>query len=159
MLEANIKIDDELAAKGFKRALKFKAMRDIAYHYGIRLMIIWLVLMFANGIMNAPHLNTIYLMFLAGLWLIASAYSYYDWARKIDYTKGWSFYAKIDELGVTTNVDHEARYEWSFYKNYKEFDDYLQIEDINGGISFLPKKPELFEIIEFTKRKISNGDS
>jgi hypothetical protein len=80
-----------------------------------------------------------------------------------DKTEGWEFIAKLDDTGVTTRapqdviqdaMNEESRYEWSFYQSFKDYEDYLQITDINGGITFVPKTVELMELVEFTKNKI-----
>jgi hypothetical protein len=154
MIEAHIKIDDELAAKGYKKALRFKAVRDISYYYAARLMLVWIVIMIVNGLMNAPELSKVHLLALALVWIGASVHGYLDWSKKIAETRGWSFDARLDARGVTTDTDREQHHDWDYYKGYREFDDYLEIEMGDGGFSFLPKRPELFEVIEYTKEKI-----
>lgn len=155
MLEAQIEIDKELAVKGYKRALKNKALREIAYFYASRLTIVWLVVSAANLLVNEENLTNYYLLIFAGLWIISTTHGYLQWQKKLaNETQGWSFYASLDDIGVTTNINRNNRYNWDFYTNYIEYDDYLQINDSQGDVTFLPKSAELSEIIEFTKNKI-----
>ncbi|HSK72213.1 MAG TPA: hypothetical protein VK892_10990 [Pyrinomonadaceae bacterium] len=155
MLEAHIQIDDELAAKGYKRALKGKAIRDIAKFYSNYLIVIWVVVAVADGLMGAGHLIFPHLVVIFGLWIAAIFLGYNQWTKQVAAIKGWSFYAKLDEQGVIITRSENERLNWNFYKNYKEYDDYLEIESSQGEITFLPKTPELFEVVEFTKQKIS----
>ena len=157
MLEAKIEIPDELAAKGFRRAMDTKSAVEITAYYGQSLAVVWILIVVVDGLMGAGHLIPYHLLALLGLWAFASIRRYRDWSRQVAGMKGWSFLARLDEVGVTTVTDglsDERRWDWSYYKNYVEYDTYLQIENENGDFSFLPKTPELFEIIEFTKRKI-----
>lgn len=154
MMKAHIQIDDELAVKAFRKALRFQAVKEVLSFYSKALMVVWIVVAVADAVLGAEHLIKWHLLFLAGLAVIGSIYSYVQWEKKLAQTKGWSFYAELDHLGVTTRSPNEARYEWDAYTGYTEYDDYLQIAGPNGAISFLPKTPELFEVIEFTKDKI-----
>ncbi|HEX6280076.1 MAG TPA: hypothetical protein VFZ49_08710 [Pyrinomonadaceae bacterium] len=157
MLEARIEISDELAAKGFKRAMTPSAASQIAAYYGNKLAMVWVVVAIVDGIGGAGHLIFYHLLALTAVWVAASLMRYHEWSAEIGRMKGWSFHAKLDEGGVTTkHADpDEQRVSWSFYKNYVEYDAYLQIEDEDGNFSFIPKTPELFPLIEFTKRNIS----
>jgi hypothetical protein len=155
MIEAHVQIDDELAVKGFKRALRAKAIKDISHYYATNLMIVWMVIAVADVVLGAAHLMFSHFLVMAGLWIVASVAGYYDWTKRIAQTKGWSFDAKLDEQGVIINASQKNRVNWDHYTGYKEYDDYLQIEAGEGEISFLPKTPELFEVIEFTKQMIS----
>ncbi|HEX8286511.1 MAG TPA: hypothetical protein VF556_00860 [Pyrinomonadaceae bacterium] len=155
MLEATIEIEDKLAAKGYKRALQGKALRDIAHYYATKLIIVWVVIAVADGLYGAGNLIFTHLIFIFGLWIVATVYGYADWSRRIAQTKGWAFRARLDEQGVVTSAfSNEERKNWNYYKSYKEYEDYLQIESTQGEITFLPKTPELFEVVEFTKQKI-----
>ncbi|HEX8370483.1 MAG TPA: hypothetical protein VF604_18195 [Pyrinomonadaceae bacterium] len=154
MIEARIQIDDELAVKGYRKALRFKALKEHAYFYASKLAIVWAVIACADALLGAEHLIKPHFFFLLALSVAATVYGYIKWDKKISELKGWSFYAKLDEMGVTTMNPHENRYEWSSYTGYREFDDYLEIERLPGEISFLPKTPDLFQVVEFTKEKI-----
>lgn len=154
MLDAHIEIEDKLAAKGFKRAMRSKAIIDIAHYYATNLVVVWIIIAIADGIFGAGHLIFPHLLFIIGLGIVATVYGYFDWVKRIEQTKGWSFYAKLDEQGVITNLSQENRFNWNYYKNYKEYEDYLQIESSEGTFTFVPKTPELSEIVEFTKQKI-----
>jgi hypothetical protein len=154
MIEAHVKIEKDLAVKGLRRALKFHAIKDISYFYALRLMIVWLVISLANALAGGSHLTSYHGLFLIAVWIGVSIHGYRKWYRDIGDTEGWEFYAKADELGVTTEPVSESRKEWSFYSNYIEHDDHLQINDTAGGITFLPKRPELEDLIDFTKTKI-----
>ena len=153
-MEVKIQIDDELVVRAYRKAMRHKAVNDIIYFYASKLMVIWLVVAFADAYAGAARLIPLHLLFLSGLGVAASVYNYLDWEKRVAQMKGWSFEATLDEMGVTTRVPHENWYEWSSYKGYKEFDDYLEIERLPGEISFLPKTPDLFEAIQFTKEKI-----
>ncbi len=154
MLEAHIEIEDKLAAKGFKRAMRNKAIAELAHYYATNLVIVWIIIAIADGIFGAGHLIFPHLLFIIGLCVAATILGYFDWVKRIDQTKGWSFHAKLDEQGVITDISQETRYNWNYYKNYKEYEDYLQIESSEGTFTFVPKTPELSEMIEFTKQKI-----
>ena len=154
MIEEHIQIDKNLAVKGYKKALKFKAIRDTTYFWATRLFIVWIAIVIADQIGNQGQLIGLHFQFILGLWVIASIYSYVDWYKKINNIEGWDFHAKLDEKGVTTTISKESRMDWNSYANYKEYEDYLQINDVHGGITFLPKTSKLNNVIEFTKTKI-----
>jgi hypothetical protein len=154
MLEAHIQIDDDLAAKGYRRALQSKAIADICNHYAKNLLIVYMFVAAADAILDAPDLIWSHFLCLCVLWVFACIYGYSDWTKRVAQTRGWSFHAKLDELGVTTDNSQETRNNWNFYTSYKEYEDYLQIDNSEGAVTFLPKTPELFEIVEFTKQKI-----
>jgi hypothetical protein len=159
MLEANVRIDKDLAVKGFRRALKYKAFQNISYFYAIRLMIVWLVISLVNALWGQGYLTSAHLVVLGVLWLGISIHGYYKWDKELaETTEGWEFIARLDDDGVFTypkdRPEDEARYEWSFYHSYREYEDYLEITDINRNVTFLPKTAELLELIEFTKNKI-----
>jgi hypothetical protein len=154
MLEVRVQIEDELAVKGYRKALRRNAIDNIIYFYMPKLLAAWLVVAFVDAVAGAGHLIIPHMLALSGLVFVASIYSYFEWEKKISRLKGWNFYARLDEMGVTTMNPQENWYEWSSYKGYREFDDYLEIERLPGEISLLPKTPELFEAIEFTKQKI-----
>lgn len=157
MLEARVEIPDDIASPGFKRAKTPGALLQIASQYGYNLVVIWAVVAFVDLILRAGYLILPHLAVLTGLWIAATIYRYFAWSKEIAQTRGWTFYAQLDDHGVTLRRDPtegETRVSWSFYKNYVEYETYLQIEDSTGNFSFLPKTPELFELIEFTKTKI-----
>jgi len=62
-------------------------------------------------------------------------------------TVGWEFDAILDDQGVRTlsEVESETRHDWTYYKSYKEYDEYLQIDDEDGNTTFLPKIESLAE--------------
>lgn len=162
MLEAHIKIEKDLAVKGFRRARRYSAFHEIAQFYGYRLAAVWIIISIADSVIGAPNLMTFHLLVLALVWLAVTAHRYAQWYRELDQkTEGWEFYAKLDDVGVLTEVeptlDLQDFHPWSHYSRYKEYDDYLEITDIYGETTFLPKEPMLCEMIEFTKRKIRSG--
>ena len=156
MLKAEIHISNDLAVKGFERSLRAKAIRDISYFYATRLTFVWLALFFADAWINEAHLATWHLLILFAAWVAISAHGYFDWKKELANTKGWSFYAELDDIGVKTKSldSSESFYEWDSYKSYTEYEDYLQIDGPGDSVSFLPKEPELISLIEFTKEKI-----
>jgi len=162
MLEAHVKIDKELAVKGFRRAKRYSAFHEIALFYGYRLAAVWIVISIADAVIGAPNLMTFHLVVLGIVWLAATVHRYAQGYKEVaQQTVGWEFYAKLDDIGVTTDAEQVPNiqdfYPWSHYTGYREYDDYLEITDINGQTSFLPKDPKLYEIIAFTKRKIPSG--
>lgn len=154
MIEAQVQVDDELAVKGYRKALRRKAVDDIIAFYTPRLLVVWLVVAFVDVVADVGHLIIPHMLALLALTVAAAIHNYLDWDKRVAQMKGWSFYARLDEMGVTTRSPQENWYEWSSYKGYREFDDYLEIERLPGEISFLPKTPDLFRAIEFTKEKI-----
>lgn len=154
MLEANIQIHKDLVVKAYRRAWRYKALRDISYFYAIRLLIVWMVAGAANNVTGKSGSINFHLTFII-LWVIAVIHGFIKWHKDISRTMtNWDFNAVLDYSGVTTKTISENNYKWNFYKNYQEYEDYLQINDFKGGITFLPKTPELCEIIEFTKSNI-----
>jgi len=156
MLEAQVEIPDALASEGYKRAMALRAVGQIGGYYSRNLAVIWVVIAIADAFANAGHLIFYHFLFLLAVAAVATAMRHYDWSKEVAAMKGWTFHAKLDDDGVVTQYsllpsEHRG---WEFYRNYVEYDSYLQIEDQNGGFSFLPKTPELFEIIEFTRSKI-----
>jgi hypothetical protein len=69
-------------------------------------------------------------------------------------TADYKLHVVLDDEGVTLKNDHDKRIEWSSYAHYKEYEDYLEITDKAGEISFLPKRDEFADVIVFTKSKI-----
>ena len=157
MLEAHVEISDALAAKAYKQAMSFQALTQIAGYYSRSIAIIWVVISIADAVADAAYLITYHFLFLAGTLFAATAWKYRRWLKEVEGMKGWSFHAKLDEDGVVATRSNEPieRINWSSYKNYVEFDTYLQIQHQDGQFSFLPKSPELFDLIEFTKTKIA----
>ncbi len=121
MLEAQIKIEDDLAAKGFKRALKNRALVDHAKFYGNYLLIVWVAVSVIDGLFGAGELIFIHFLAITVLWLAATAYGYSKWLNQISNLKGWEFHAKLDEQGVITNSENQERINWNFYKNRRIF--------------------------------------
>lgn len=159
MLEARVKIDKDLAVRGYRTALKYKAFQDLSYFYAVRLMIVWIAISVVNALWKHGEMTTPHLIALGVVWLGMSFYAYREWYNGLaDKTEGWEFVARLDDDGVSTSpVDgggQEFRYAWSHYQSYRDRGDYLQINDVNGGITFVPKTAELAELIEFTKEKI-----
>jgi hypothetical protein len=115
------------------------------------------VISVADALANAPHLITYHFAVLAGMLIVAIALQYRKWSKEVDDLEGWSYHAALDDEGVVTTSDtgDTQRMQWSDYKHYVEFDTYLQIEHVDGGFSFIPKSPELFDLIEFTRTKIA----
>jgi hypothetical protein len=157
MLEARIEIPDKIAAEGFKRAMTPSAVPQIASYYGNKLALLWVIIAIVDGLAGSGELIFYHLLTMIGVWIAASVLRYLEWSKEIARTPGWSFEVSLDDDGVTITrdtTDVKRRVGWSFYKNYVEYDKYLQIEDRDGNFSFLPKTPELLKVIEFTKEKI-----
>src|SRR5215470_11435808 len=135
--------------------MRAKAIQDISYYYAVRLMVLWLVLSFVNALSGHGDLTKLHLAALGVVWIVASAWRYLEWQKELSAkTEGWEFDATLDETGVTTRSESEARYNWNYYIDYKEYDDCLEIRDHRGNITFVPKEPHLLEAIEFTKKHI-----
>lgn len=89
------------------------------------------------------------------VWVVVSIFGYVNWQKGlVEKAEGWGFDARVDKTGVTTWHDTESRHNWNFYLDYKEYDDYLEIRDQDGNVTFVPKEPHLAELIEFTKKQI-----
>ncbi len=155
MIEAEIHLSDELAAKALLRSQKRKAIKDSIKILGGFLGLVWIIVAILDFVYQTGSLIFFHFVFLFGLFLILVVTEYYLWKKKIAETNGWSFHAKLDDQEVVVTYTYpEIRRYWASYKSYEEFDEYLQIESMNGEISFVPKTPELFDLIEFTKRRI-----
>jgi hypothetical protein len=156
MLEAYIQVEKNIAVKGHKRGLRSKAIKDISFYYAWRLFIVWAVIIQTNAIWGGNDKLIFWqsIVFIV-LWISASIYEYRDWSKRMDTYEVQSYTAILDDSGVTIRTEiTENRYSWDSYKSYKEYDNYIQINFANEGMSLIPKTPELFEIIEFTKSKL-----
>ena len=157
MLEAQVEISDALAARAYKKAMSHAALSQIAGYYSRNIAILWVVVSIADAIADSAHLITYHFAFLTATLIAAVALQYRKWSKEVDDVKGWSYHAALDEEGVvtTSGTGETQRMQWSDYKQYVEFDTYLQIDHEDGGFSFVPKSPELFDLLEFTKTKIA----
>jgi hypothetical protein len=87
--------------------------------------------------------------------LVATVGRYIIWYQEIgEVTVGWEFDVVVDAEGVTSRSDTSVTREWSFYKQYREYEDYLEIEDHDGDITFVPRSTDTQELVEFTKGHI-----
>lgn len=155
MLEAKIRVEKELVAKGYKKGLWFNALKDISYFYAVRLMGVWILVSIVDGLFNQSSLMTMHAYALIGLWIAVSIYEYRKWAKQIEETQTDEYVAILDDIGVIIKKEAtEERFNWEFYKDYEEHQDYLQINFTYGGMGIIPRTPELFEVVEFTKNKL-----
>ncbi|MBA3769379.1 MAG: hypothetical protein H0X08_02555 [Blastocatellia bacterium] len=156
-LSAHIKIDKDLAVKGYRRALRYGAFGTYLYWYAIRLTVLWVLIAMADGIGGEKDLAPLHAGVLLLVCLGATIYDYIQWYRGIETTiTGWEFDATLDEDGVKTHteVPSDAEYSWDFYTGYREYDDYLEIHDSNKQVTFVPKTVVLAEVVAITKEKI-----
>ena len=157
MLNAHITIEKDLAVKAWRRAMRFRAFNQLSYFYATRLTIVWLVLATADIFAGAGELMSFHLGVLALVWAVATTIGYIRWYGEVESkTEGWEFDASLNEMGVSTSSESSVIFRWDHYKSYKEFEDYLEIEDQAGNFTFLPKSYELSEVVEFTKQNISS---
>ena len=158
MLKAHIKIEKELAVKGWRRAFRFRSFDVFAYYYAIRLMIVWLAVATADAVWGERDLAPIHAVALALIWLGITTYEYVRWYTDLDKkTESWEYDAEVDDDGAVTHskAEREEKRAWNSYKFYKEYDDYLELHDQDGNVAFLPKTEGLSEVVAFTKMKIS----
>jgi len=156
-IKVHVKIEKELAIKAWRRAMRFKAFDRLLYFYATRLTIVWLVVATVDAINNEKDLAPFHLGSLAIVCIVACIYGYIKWYLEVESkTVGWEFDAILDDQGVRTlsEVESETRHDWTYYKSYKEYDEYLQIDDEDGNTTFLPKIESLAEAISITKTKI-----
>jgi len=64
---------------------------------------------------------------------------------------GFSFYVKLNEDGVETS---DQKIPWDNYVFYVEHDDYLEIHMTDKSITFLPKKDDIIDILDYTRTHI-----
>lgn len=156
MIVAHVTIEKELAVRGWRRALRFRSIKNISYFYAVRLTIVWIIISIVNGIFDDGRLTGYHLLALTIVWLVATLARYINWYREIgENTVGWEFDVVLDDDGVTSKSHSSMTRNWSFYKQYREYDDYLEIEDSDGNITFLPKTNDMQELVEFTKAHIA----
>lgn len=159
MIEANITIDRDLIIKGYKNAYSMKALRDSTAFYNVRAFFVFLAVAFADIYFGAAHLIGVHLVVIAALAIGASLYHYFSWLKQLSANaKDYELHVVLDDDGVLIKNDNDKRLAWSSYSYYKEFDDYLEITNSTGEISFLPKRNELVDVIVFTKTKIPNSE-
>ena len=157
MIEANILIDRDLTIKGYKRAYGMQALRNGASFYSGRAFVVFLAVAIVDTLYGAGQVVSAHLYVLAALAVGASVYHYFDWLRKLSAdARDHEFQVVLDDAGVTIKNENDKRIEWSAYAYFKEFEDYLEITDTAGDVSFLPKRDELADVIVFTKTKIPN---
>lgn len=158
-LSGRIKIEKELAIKGYRRALRFSALNSFAYYYAVRLVVVGLLIAIADAFWDGRDLIPRHAAVLGIVWLGITLFEYVRWYRDLDTkTEGWDFDATLNDTGVKTfaKVEAENEYPWDFYTSCREYEDYLEIRDSNAQVTFVPKTPELMELVNFTKEKIQD---
>jgi len=159
MIEANILIDRDLVIKGYKRAHGITTLKNAASFYSWRAFFVFLAVAFADAFFGGAHLIGVHLCVISALAIGASFYQYFDWLNRLSASAAdYELDVILDDEGVTIKNDRDKRIEWSSYDYFKEFEDYLEITDKAGEISFLPKKDEYARAIVFTKTKIPSKD-
>lgn len=163
MPQANIRVDKDLAARAYKRALRPRTIRDLLPFYAIPYFVALLgtlaIVSALDTDYNLDHKALVVRLagLFAGLWICQVAVTVYFWQRSLtEEQRGASFHASLDNEGVTVQYE-EIRRPWSDYTAYIEYEDYLQLLGPGGEISFIPKSVELEEVIAFTKEKIPNS--
>lgn len=156
-LSGHIKVDKELAVKGYVNAFRFSGLINLASYYGTRLAVVWVIVAMADGIAGERDLAPLHALALAIVWLGVTSYEYVQWRLRLKAdTVGWEFDATLNETGVKTyaKAESEKEYPWDFYTACREYEDYLEIRDSDGNVTFVPKTLELAELVAFTKEKI-----
>jgi len=156
MLEANIKISDDLAKKGRVEASKRKMLKLFLKQYASLFFLTGLLVSVVDLLGGKPTLILIHIGVLFLIFIYLTWESYRRWPKEMaKLSRGWSFNCKLDENGVIARADELYR-SWDFYDYYIEHDDYIAIFDKVGEVSFIPKSDGLQDIIEFTKRMLPN---
>lgn len=155
MIKATINVEKELWAKAL---IKEKSLSTLFYYlryYSGQFSYAWIVVAIVDYFTENIDLIFIHLISLMFLVIIASIYTFFIWKKDfINSESDYSFKVELDETGVNL-VDSNIFHEWSYYEYYKEYENYLLIR-ANDGYSVLPKNNELLELIQFTKKMISN---
>ena len=160
MIEAHIPIDRELIIKGYKKAYGMAAIKNSAYYYSRWALIVFVAVAIADVLYGGGNLISIHLYVIVGLAFFASLYHYFDWIEKVSRNaRDSELHVVLDDEGVTIKSKNDLRIEWSTYTHFKEYEDYLEITNSSGEISFLPKRNELAEVIIFTKSKIPSYEN
>ena len=156
MIEANILIDRDLVIRGYKKAYGIAVLKHGASFYSFRAFFVFLAVAVADAAYGGGHLIGVHLCVITALAIGAGFYHYFDWIGQVTRNAhDYELDVILDDEGVTFKKDNR-RIEWSEYDYFKEFDDYLEITNKAGEISFLPKKDEYAPAIIFTKSKITN---
>jgi len=156
-LSGHIRIEKDLAIKGYRRALRFSAFNTFAYYYATRLTVVGLILAMADATAGERDLIPRHAAVLAIVWLGITIYDYVCWYRDLETkTVGWEFDATLDDSGVKvyTKYEAESEYPWSHYTSCREYEDYLEIRNSKGEVTFVPKTSDLLEMVAYTKEKI-----
>lgn len=160
MIEARINIERDLVIKGYKTAYARQVLRDGAWFYSFRAFFVYLAIAAADAFYGGAHLIGVHLYVISALAVGASLYHYFDWLKKLSAAaKDSELHVVLDDEGVTVKSDGDKHIGWDSYAYFKEYDDYLEITDKAGEISFVPKRDEYADTIIFTKSKISRQDS
>jgi hypothetical protein len=160
MIEAHVFIDRDLVIKGHKRVYGLQALRDGAAFYSIRAFYVILAVALVDVYYGAGHLISAHLTIIAALAAGTSVYHYFDWTKQLAAgAKDYELHVLLDDEGVTIRNQDDLRIKWDSYAYFKEYEDYLEITDKQGEISFLPKRDELAGAIVFTKSKISSYET
>lgn len=157
MMKVHIKVDKQLATKGWRKALGFKTLRETASGFATAVIIVWIVLFMTNSITGQGQFTTYDFAALALIGLAATVATHIKWY--IDLGKNspdWEFDAILNDQGVKTHaiVETDREVPWSYYKGYREYDDYIEIHDEKNQVTFIPKTDELMDAVAFTKENI-----
>jgi hypothetical protein len=158
MIEANILIDRDLTIKGYRKAYGLKVFGSGGSFYGWRAFAVFLPVAFADAFYDRAELVGVHLFIIIALAVAASAHHYFDWLKEL-YASAEDYVLDVvlDDEGVTFSSDNK-RIEWSAYDYFREYEDYLEITNKAGDVSFLPKRDEFADVIVFTKTKIPNKE-
>ena len=160
MIEVHIPIDRDLIIKGYKKAYAMQVLQNGAAFYSWRAFIVFLVIAIVDVIYKSGNLIGIHLYVITGLAFVASLYHYFDWLKQVSTNaRDSELHVVLDDDGVILKDEADRRIEWSSYKYFKEYEDYLEITNSSGEISFLPKNNDLANVIIFTKSKIPNYEN
>lgn len=156
MIETKITVDRETIIKGYKKAYSLRVLRDGASFYNLRAFFVFLAVAAVDAFLGASELIGAHLCVITALAIGASFYHYFDWLKKVEISAAdYDLDVILDDEGVTFKPDGR-RIEWDEYAYFKEYEDYLEITNKSGDISFLPKRDEYVRAIIFTKSKIEN---
>jgi len=159
MIEANILIDRDLIIKGYKRAYGLTALKNGAAYFSSLGFWAFIAVALVDVAFGGAHLIGAHLVAITVLAIAAALYHYFDWVRQVERNaKDYELDVILDDDAVTIKNSDNKRIEWSAYAYFREYEDYLEITDRAGEISFLPKRDEYARAIVFTKTKIPNRE-
>ena len=155
MIEAKVIVPKHIVTKGYLNSEKpytyLSHLKDSINPY----FMAWTAVILVDTLTGNNNLIFWHLLAISIFGVLYTTYIYKEYQEiHNSIGKEIEYHVRIDDSGVY--IKHPEQYtSWDKYINYTEYDDYIQINGLNG-VSFLPKTEELKHVIEFTKKKIPN---